>query len=60
MTETMFKKSKVPAMYVTIQKSLFAPFIDLATKAIGKLTDFVSSSPDKCGSLSACLRRAVA
>jgi len=28
-------------------KSLFAPLIDLVSKAIGKLTDFVSSSPDK-------------
>merc|ERR1712107_124692 len=28
-------------------KSMFAPLIDLVTKAIGKLTDFVSSSPDK-------------
>merc|ERR1712012_1493338 len=28
-------------------KSLFAPLIDLVSKAVGKLTDFVSSSPDK-------------
>jgi len=28
-------------------KSLFAPLIDLVTRAIGKLTDFVTSSPDK-------------
>merc|ERR1712227_606513 len=51
-TDAMKKATDVsgitgPLDALVMLKSMFAPLIDLVTKAIGKLTDFVSSSPDK-------------